>query len=392
METTRKKDLDKTVFSAVKMLLHERVMGLFDGGPGITMEDLLQVYPVTLEVGPSGRCNNHCEFCMHGTYYNNGVDMPLPLYQKLIDEVSSYGEDERTKGVIFSSSGEPLMQPEIVEFMRHTKQRGVDVALITNGSGFGRKGLIEAIAEDVSWVRVSLNAGTPETRAKIHGVGPADYRNVLGSLSRLSDKKRETGSSLNIGAQIVVTEENREEIALACRDVKNAGADYFQIKPVVFHPQDGREQLSAEFWGRVLEESEQAKEIHQDSGFDVFVKYDQFHAIMKPDHDRSAYDTCRAVFFPIVEADGKVYHCSQTRGLDSMELGDLNGQSFREIWESEKRKKIVEGIDLAKCQPVCRCHANNAHLRYFAERGYTPDLKRRVEDLKSVGGRSPNFV
>lgn len=379
--------LPNTVFSSVKLLLHKRVRE-----SNFSLEALSKIYPITLELGPSGKCNNNCDFCMHGRYYNNGQNMSLPLYKKIIDEVSSYEPDKKAKGMIFSSSGEPTINPNIIDFIQYTKQKGIDVALITNGSALGKKGLIESIVKDVTWTRISLNAGSPEKRAEIHGVAINDYLRVINSLSKLSEKKKEIGSNCNIGAQIVVTEINYNEIDSACRDVKNTGIDYFQIKPVVFHPLDGREQLPASFWENVLKSSEEVKRKYEDKNFNVFIKDDQFSAIMKPDHDKSAYDTCTSLFFPIIEADGKVYHCSQTRGIDSLELGDLNKQTFKEIWESKKRMEVIKNIDIGKCQPVCRCHSNNKLLTHLVDKGYTSDLRIKTEDLIRSGGQSPNFV
>ena len=346
-KTFGQENLDNTVFSSVKLLIHKRVKDLIKSD--LTLKGLSQLYPITLEIGPSGKCNNNCDFCMHGRYYDNNKNMPFSMYKKLIDEVSSYKLNKKIKGIIFSSSGEPTMNPEIIKFIEYTKQKGIDVALITNGSALGKKGLIEAIVQNVIWARISLNSGSPEKRAEIHGVGINDYSNVINSLSKLSARKKEVGSKCNVGAQIVVTERNYKEIDSACRDVKNTGIDYFQIKPVVFHPRDGRTQLSRDFWKKVLEEAERVEKKYKDKNFNVFIKYDQFSAIMKPDYDKSAYPVCLSVFFPIIEADGKVYHCSQTRGLDSLELGDLNKQTFKEIWEGEKRKEVIKSIDINQC-------------------------------------------
>ena len=63
-----------------------------------------------------------------------------------------------------------------------------------------------------------------------------------------------------------------------------------------------------------------------------------------------------------IAAHGQVYYCSQTRGLPQFALGDLHDNSFREIWESERRKNINQSIDITKCQPICRCHPINKAL------------------------------
>ena len=109
--------------------------------------------------------------------------------------------------------------------------------------------------------------------------------------------------------------------------------------------------------------------MYGDENFKVFVKDDQFGALMEPNHEVGNYDICRATFFPIIEADGTVFHCSQTRGMPDFELGNLTEQTFKEIWEGEKRKEVIREIDVSKCQPVCRGHFNNKLLNTIVHGG-----------------------
>jgi len=346
----------QTVFSPVKIFSHMEKMYKWWQGENI--------YPITLELGPSGaaNCNNRCNFCMHHSYYDARAMMEFEFYKRIVDELKELG----VKGMIFSASGEPLVNAEIIDFISYTKQIGVDVALVTNGTAWQKDNLVETVIRDVAWTRTSLDAGTPETRARIHGVSTKDFERVLESLKMLAQEKAKTGSSCHIGAQMVIIEENRWEVYEATRKVKDAGIDYFQIKPAVFHPKDNKRQLPREFWETAMILIEAAKRDFEDENFDVFAKYDQFQAIMAPDYEKSAYEKCRAIFFPIIEATGKVYHCSQTRGLPEFELGDLNHSSFQEIWESERRKEILENVDVSTCQPVCRCHWLNKMLKTVA--------------------------
>lgn len=345
-----------TVFSPVKIFSHmERMYDWWRGE---------NIYPITVELGPSGpaNCNNNCNFCMHRNYYDAEAVMDFKLYKRIIDEL----KELEVRGMVFSSSGEPLTNPEIIDFIIYTKEAGIDVALVTNGTALQRPGLIEAIAKDLTWTRISLDAGTSETRAKIHGVGVEDFPRVLQSLRMLAEEKEKVNSSCHIGAQMVVTQDNWWEVYEATRFVRNSGIDYFQIKPVVFHPKDGVRQLPRRFWETALLLINATKRDFENERFDVFVKYDQFGAIMAPDYEKSAYSKCRANFFPVIEATGKIYHCSQKRGLPDFELGDLTTTSFKEIWHSERRKKIIENIDVSACQLVCRCHWLNKMLKTVA--------------------------
>ena len=276
--------------------------------------------------------------------------------------------------------------------MKYTNEKGIDLALITNGTALSRKNTIETILDNVAWTRISLNAGTPETRSFIHGVPKSDYTNVLNSLTKMANLRYIQESNCQIGAQIVVSEDNVDEIVLATKNVKDTGIDYFQIKPVVFHPEDGRPQLNVDFWNHAAENAMKAKEMFESGDFDVFVKTDQFDAIRKKGYDRDAYPECLTAFCPIIEADGSIYHCSQTRGLGGSRMGDLSEQSFEEIWESETRKKIFMDIDVEECQPICRCHPNNKVLTELIEEGITDSLKDNLEAIKKQGGCGSNFV
>lgn len=355
------KNLLGTVFSPVKALAHP-TMREYIGGQKL-------VYPITYELGPAGpgNCNNKCNFCMHASYYNAKAIMGLDLYTQLIDEIKELSQGRPT-GMIYSASGEPLTNPNIIKFLEYTSEKGIDQALITNGSAWGKPGLMKAVLKHVSWTRTSLDAGTSETRKKIHGVHRKDFENVLKSLTQLAKMKKATKSQTHIGAQIVVTPSNYKDIVEATGRVSKTGIDYFQIKPVVYHPRDNKPQEPREFWETVVQISKASARLykrpegHIDGEFNVFIKDDQFGAIMESDHDKGAYDTCRAIFFPIIEADGSVFHCSQTRGIPEFELGNLNKQGFEEIWHSKRRQEVLKGIDVSKCQPVCRCHWTNRML------------------------------
>ena len=363
------KSLSRSMFSPSKLYVHKRIRDWIGGRVGLE-----ELYPITMELGPSGpgNCNNHCGFCMHGGYYDVKAMMDFDFYRGIVDQLGGLRhektEDTRVKGMIFSASGEPATNPRISDFLKYTRESGMDVALISNGSLWRRKeGLVEATLKYANWTRTSLDAGTPQTRAKVHGVGIGDYDNVLEGLRMLAEQKKATGSRCQVGAQITVTEDNWREIERACADVKSTGIDYFQIKPVIFHPKDGKSQLPNDFWEKVVGFAKVVEELHDGDGFDVWVKYDQFGAIMAPNHEQGTYSRCLARIWPIIEATGDVFYCSQTRGLPEFWLGNLHEQTFQEIWKSERRRQVNNSIDVTKCQPVCRCLWDIKELEFIVD-------------------------
>lgn len=352
-------DLNRDVFSPIKLFSHmDRMHDWWQGKI---------VYPITMELSPSTICNHFCTWCMHGGYFGShkGDDkslkaypdssvMPLNFYRTLVDELADLG----IKSMIFSGSGEPFVNPNLMEFVSFTAHKGIETAIITHG-GLLTPQKAEVIARHCTWIRISLNAGTAATRQAIHKVD--DFEKVLNNLSDLAEEKKRQGSPVQIGAQIAVSPENQDEIDLAVKRVKETGVDYFQIKPVILHPMSSPTLYDQEFYLRTLAQARSSK-AHETAEYKVFVKEDQFAGVLSPDYEKSTYSKCYSTFFPVIEANKKVYYCSQTRGLPEFCVGDLAEHSFREIWESERRQQVIESIDVQKCQPICRCHPINKML------------------------------
>jgi cyclic pyranopterin phosphate synthase len=328
------------------------------------------IYPITLEVGPATVCNHYCTWCMHGAYFGKHRDdanvakaypdssiMKFPMYRGVIDELIPLG----LKSVILSGSGEPFINREISEFIRYPKKNGVDIAIITNGSMIREEDIVPAVSS-ATWIRVSLDAGTSQTRQRVHRTPENDFDDTLRNMRRMAAAKKSLNSRAHLGSQIAVCHENIHEIFEVARISKDCGIDYTQIKPVILHPQSSPTQLEREFYEEALSRARATREKLEDERFKVYVKEDQFGGVLAPGYEKGAYRRCYANFFPIIEANGLVYYCSQTRGLPQFALGDLKKNSFREIWESENRKRINESIDVMQCQPICRCHPINKAL------------------------------
>ncbi len=97
-------------------------------------------------------CNFRCGYC-----YN--VDVVLPdRFSKPISTADFFSFLETRKGLVDGVTllgGEPLLQPDIIEFVKKVKEKGFLVKLDTQGSRFEKlkelvdKGLIDYIAMDV---------------------------------------------------------------------------------------------------------------------------------------------------------------------------------------------------------------------------------------------------
>ncbi len=99
----------------------------------------------------TGGCNLRCPFCHNGTLVKKPMQDP-----ELSSEVLSYLESRKgiLEGVCITG-GEPLLQPDLADFIGKIKALGLPVKLDTNGALPGRlrtlleSGLVDYVAMDV---------------------------------------------------------------------------------------------------------------------------------------------------------------------------------------------------------------------------------------------------
>jgi len=166
-----------------------------------------KIFPIYVELGLSGGCNHRCVFCAFDYLkYKPGM-LGENCFKKFLSEASKGG----VRAVLFSGEGEPLLHPKAAEFIAFAKKKKIDVALSTNGVYLDRFAS-QKILPHLSWIRVSLNAGSAKNYALIHGTNAQDFQTVLDNLKNAVSIKKKNKYSCVIGVQLILLPHNNKEV------------------------------------------------------------------------------------------------------------------------------------------------------------------------------------
>jgi tungsten cofactor oxidoreducase radical SAM maturase len=187
--------------------LHEKMEYWLDERNG----DLL-LHPILpnvkkLYIEVTTRCNLRCRTCIRNIWDDPLEDMSSQTFQRSLDGLKDLPGLER---VIFTSFGEPLIHPNILDMVEAVRKYDLAVTIGTNGLLLSPKVIREIVRLGVDRVIISIDGGKPETFAMVRG---ALLSRVIANIERLNHIKNELGS-LNpaVGVEFVALRSNISEL------------------------------------------------------------------------------------------------------------------------------------------------------------------------------------
>lgn len=254
------------------------------------------------------------------------------------------------------------MHEHLVEIISLTKKSGIDVALTTNAVLLNES-LSERILGDMEWIKISINAATMDAYAKIHRTKAEDFDKVIKNLSSAVRIKQDNKYKCTLGMQIILLPENKNEIISLAEIAKNIGMDYLVVKPYSQHPFSKTDRYKDVKYNEYVDLSEKLSEMNTKDFSVIF----RMHAMKKWDEGKRNYNQCFALpFWSYIDAGGGVWGCSAYLGDSRFYYGNIYQNSFKDIWEGEKRHKSVcwveNELDINECRTNCRMDEINRYL------------------------------
>ncbi len=310
-------------------------------------------YPIYVEIGPTNRCNHKCVFCALEWLEHGNYDIDQKVMRRTLKNMATHG----VKSVMFAGEGEPLLHKEISEFVQYAHKCGLSVSITTNGVLFDEK-MALACLPYLTWIRFSIDAGTAETYSKIHGTGKKAFYDVIQNIKIAASLKKTKKLGTSIEAQLLLIPDNVREVVKLAEIVKKAGADDLQIKPYSQHPSSNNK-----FFVDYKDYSHLDKTLEKlnSNSFEVIFRKKTMQRLQK-----RSYNSCNGLsFFALISAKGDVIPCNLFYDNPEYVYGNIYTKHFSEIWQGEKRKKVINkikknGVD--QCRQGCRLHAINRYL------------------------------
>jgi GTP 3',8-cyclase len=316
------------------------------------------IYPIYMEVSPSGACNHRCLYCGLDYMEYKPRYLDTENFKIRLSEMGTLG----LKSIVYAGEGEPFLHKDMAEIIKHTKKTGIDVGITTNGVLL-KKAVIDSILSDVEWIKVSINGATKETYAKISRCSPDKFEDVIENMSYAARLKKEKGYSCTLGMQLLLLPDNYLEAVALAKLAREIGMNYLVIKPYSQHPQSKTTKYSNVKYSQYEYLWDELKELEDDC-FNVIFR---INTMKKWDIAGKPYEQCLALpFWSYIDAGGNVWGCLEYLGDENFLYGNIYEQTFKEIWEGEKRSRslnwVKEKMDASKCRINCHMDEINKYL------------------------------
>ena len=349
--------MDKFLIDSHKMAYHpDRTAQLIAARND--WETAKHVYPLYVEISPMGACNHRCTFCAVDYIGYKTVSLNIDMMRQRLPEMARLG----IKSVMYAGEGEPMLHKHISELVTIATGASIDVSFTTNATAMP-KDFIDTALPHVSWIKASVNAGKAETYAKIHQTKPEHFALAFKNLEAMAKARREKNLKVKLGAQTLLLPENAAEIRELAERCRDAGLDYLVVKPYSQHNFSETRVYSGIDYSPYLKMESELADLNTPN-FNVVFRANTIRKYM----DEHRYPKCYSTPFlwGYIMASGVVSGCSAYLLDPRFEFGNINDQSFQDIWEGEKRHAnynlVMKELDISECRKNCRMDEVNRYL------------------------------
>lgn len=319
------------------------------------------IAPIYIEISPVSFCNHRCQFCGLDFAQTERVLLDTAAICRSLQEMARFG----VKSVMFAGEGEPLLHPGLSEMVAVAKESGLDVSITTNGS-LGTVEHWQRIIPRLSWLRFSVDAGSPEVYGTVHGVGAAAFERTVESIRQALAVRDATQSDCTIGVQFLLIRDTLHDIEAAIGLFNSLGVDYLSFKPYSEHPQ----MLNKSGFSYTAEDSaaieERVKRLQEGCRSQIIFRKAATDSYAT---GRKAFEHCFALpFWGYISSRGDFYTCSVFLNDERFRIGNITRETMSSLLFGERRKaSLVYGAEDLCIGHECRVNCRMARINEFLD-------------------------
>lgn len=303
--------------------------------------------PVHVKIVLSDLCNQDCGFCAYrmssglsnelfpqGGRKNPNRMIPVEKAEEIIDDCAELG----VKAIQFTGGGEPTMHPDHLALFARAQAHGISTALVTNGVNVDPT---NPAVQAMKWIRVSVDAGSPDTYSKTRRVAARHWDTVWANIEALA---KNCSGTVSVG--FVVTPDNWNELSLAAGFAKDAGAANIRVGAVFSAEGVGHYGTNLFF---IRAEIAAAKEKYSGFIVDLFDRRIDDLKAGSPTEKLCGYQYLTTY----IGGDLGVYRCCNTAYTRAGKVADLHDVRFAHLFG-----RPVDSFDARSCR-YCQFRGQN---------------------------------
>lgn len=234
--------------------------------------------------------------------------------KEIIEDCADLG----VKAIQFTGGGEPTVHPDHLELIGLAQWYDIKTALVTNGVKLDPA---HPVIRNLDWIRISIDAGTSATYAKIRRVAEGHWSKVWNNIAGLKNYQG------TLGAGFVITPDNYTEIDQCAWMCKENGVSNLRVGAVF--SSEGIHYYGGDI-ERICEFINDAKAIYDDDSFEIIDLFGR--RLGDLEHGNPDEEFCGYQYFTMyIGADLNVYRCCNTAYTTRGMVGNLKETRLKDL-------------------------------------------------------------
>lgn len=275
--------------------------------------------PISVSFEPTTSCNLRCPECPSGlrAFTRPTGMLNQGLFQDVINQLAS-----TLSYLTFYFQGEPFLHPQFLEMVNYASKKGIYTATSTNGHYLQEDTAKNTVASSLDRLIISID-GTSQDSYQSYRVGGSLEKVIEGTKNIIRWKKELKSRTPHVIFQFLVVKPNEHQIPEVYALAKELGVDQVALKTAqIYDYAQGSELIpTQDQYSRYRRTKEGTYEIKNKLRNECW----------------KMWHSC------VITWDGKVVPCCFDKDAHFV-LGDLNKNSFKEIWSGEKYNEFRSSL------------------------------------------------